>query len=325
MPKALDLRGQRFGRLTVLDETPKSKDGNRYWHCKCDCGNDKWIRANLLKAGKVQSCGCYSREKASENYVDLRGQRFGRLTVLDHEPKSTGKYGKKWLCRCDCGNELWVRSDSLRRGGTQSCGCLQREVAEANRIDLRGKRFGRLTVLDEEPEQIRKENGTYIKWHCRCDCGGETWATTDALLSGHTESCGCLNAEKNDEMRQLNYIDGTSVNNLLQKTASTNRTGYKNIYWDSRLQRYRAVIKFQGKNYSLGTADNPDVLAKRVERFREDIIYPFIEDKMVGIKTEDGKYRAFLRGKEIGVFNSVEDANKARIKEAIKSYKPVKD
>ena len=55
MPKPLNLTGQRFGRLTVLDEPPVSKKGNRFWHCKCDCGNDVWVRANILKAGKTVS------------------------------------------------------------------------------------------------------------------------------------------------------------------------------------------------------------------------------------------------------------------------------
>ncbi len=59
--------------------------------------------------------------------VDLTGQRFGRLTVLQRA--GTDKRGHTlWLCRCACGNETVVLAPSLRRGATQSCGCLFSEM-----------------------------------------------------------------------------------------------------------------------------------------------------------------------------------------------------
>lgn len=58
-------------------------------------------------------------------FVDLTGQRFGRLTVI----KRVENNGKKvmWLCRCDCGNETTVFSGYLRNGDTKSCGCLSKD------------------------------------------------------------------------------------------------------------------------------------------------------------------------------------------------------
>ena len=58
--------------------------------------------------------------------IDLTGQRFGRLVVIREYGRSKGGF-VLWLCKCDCGNELVVRSVNLRSGNTQSCGCLQRE------------------------------------------------------------------------------------------------------------------------------------------------------------------------------------------------------
>ena len=54
------------------------------------------------------------------------GDRFGRLTVIrfDHRDKRSHPY---YLCRCDCGNEKVIITDSLEYGKTQSCGCLKRE------------------------------------------------------------------------------------------------------------------------------------------------------------------------------------------------------
>lgn len=65
MTQLRDLTGQRFGRLTVEyraeDRTSPSRK-SVYWHCKCDCGNEKDIAASSLIKGHATSCGCYSYE-----------------------------------------------------------------------------------------------------------------------------------------------------------------------------------------------------------------------------------------------------------------------
>lgn len=60
--------------------------------------------------------------------IDLTGQKFGRLTVIE-KAESKGK-SSYWLCKCDCGNYVSVKSWSLRSGRTKSCGCLNNELRE---------------------------------------------------------------------------------------------------------------------------------------------------------------------------------------------------
>ena len=62
-------------------------------------------------------------------FIDLSGQRFGKLVVIERAPDfGTGRERQTmWKCRCDCGNTVDVRSHSLRNGHTQSCGCLINE------------------------------------------------------------------------------------------------------------------------------------------------------------------------------------------------------
>lgn len=60
-------------------------------------------------------------------FIDLTGQRFGRLRVIGFAQKTKDRQFM-WKCKCDCGNEVNVRGYSLRSGNTQSCGCLQRET-----------------------------------------------------------------------------------------------------------------------------------------------------------------------------------------------------
>jgi len=57
--------------------------------------------------------------------LDLSGQRFGRLVVLEFVGEFVNRY--LWLCRCDCGKMKQIRGNSLRRGRTVSCGCYRIE------------------------------------------------------------------------------------------------------------------------------------------------------------------------------------------------------
>lgn len=61
------------------------------------------------------------------NLIDLSGQIFGRLTVLEQTENKNGRV--QWKCRCECGNIVPVQSGCLRDGHTKSCGCLCLELA----------------------------------------------------------------------------------------------------------------------------------------------------------------------------------------------------
>lgn len=57
--------------------------------------------------------------------IDLTGQKFGRLTVL--RLVKSGKRDCEWACRCACGKVKIILGASLRRGRSQSCGCIRIE------------------------------------------------------------------------------------------------------------------------------------------------------------------------------------------------------
>ncbi len=54
--------------------------------------------------------------------ADLMGQRFGRLTVTGEAETATGG-NARWVCRCDCGDEIIALACNLKSGHTTSCGC----------------------------------------------------------------------------------------------------------------------------------------------------------------------------------------------------------
>ena len=78
---------------------------------------------------------------------DLTGRRYGRLTVI--ERRGSDKRGNAlWLCRCDCGNEIIVRGDSLRSENTMSCGCYNRDKASERMREM---------WKDEEFKQMKSD------------------------------------------------------------------------------------------------------------------------------------------------------------------------
>lgn len=65
----------------------------------------------------------------------------------------------------------------------------------ASRIDLVGKRFGKLTVLYQAPDHISKNGNKRVVWHCKCDCGNELDVMALNLTRNHTTSCGCARTD----------------------------------------------------------------------------------------------------------------------------------
>lgn len=127
----MDLTGQRYGRLTVVEQakthvTPRGR--NVYmWRCVCDCGKESIVSTSALRSGDTKSCGCLQRERAHEaSFIDISGNRYGRLVAINPIRKNNGIY---WVCKCDCGNTTEVLPQHLNRGLIRSCGCLRKDVS----------------------------------------------------------------------------------------------------------------------------------------------------------------------------------------------------
>lgn len=74
------------------------------------------------------------------------------------------------------------------------------------KIDLTGKRFGRLTVV----RRYGTLNGRQSTWLCKCDCGNEKVVTAGHLRQGNTLSCGCLAKETHVESGRKSHIGDRS-------------------------------------------------------------------------------------------------------------------
>lgn len=94
MTRALDLVGQKFCRLTVLERVENDKHGKSMWLCVCDCGNQTIVNGSALKKGNTKACGCLNEEMT-------------RTRALKHGHSQNGKVSSEytaWYCmiqRCD--------------------------------------------------------------------------------------------------------------------------------------------------------------------------------------------------------------------------------
>jgi hypothetical protein len=98
--KTLNLAGQKFGRLTVIEFKDVKNENSRFL-CKCDCGNEKIVYGNHLKTGNTQSCGCMKKENMSNLIHGLHKTRFYEIwrgiktRCLNKNHRSYKYYGKK--------------------------------------------------------------------------------------------------------------------------------------------------------------------------------------------------------------------------------------
>ncbi|MSS19419.1 AP2/ERF family transcription factor [Pseudoramibacter porci] len=244
-----DLIGKKFGKLTVLDIF-RTKKGAKKCRCRCDCGKDTSVYYTNLVSGRTKSCGCLMRQN-QKKYRDLSGMQFGELLALSPTDKRGSDGSIIWTCRCSCGQVCEVNERYLVRGHRRDCGCgCGTNKKKGHPLDLTGKTFGELTALHLTDKRDKK--GSAI-WHCRCTCGKEKDFTEDALLHGHTVSCGHVREENGKKLRDnLHFVENSCVEFLKRKKRIDNKTGYTGVFRTSQ-GTYRASITLNKVRYYLGT------------------------------------------------------------------------
>jgi len=131
---------KKFNHLTCverIDEFAKKYDDGKKRNTKykfvCDCGQQKICPLSDVKSGRIKSCGCIRKYGSpcynNNQFKSLEGEKFFHLTVIK---RMENKYKKiYYLCRCDCGNELIVRGESLKTFHNKSCGCQKTSIGES--------------------------------------------------------------------------------------------------------------------------------------------------------------------------------------------------
>lgn len=251
MSNFIDLTGQKFGRLTVIerinDYISPSGEKRVQWKCQCECGTICQVLTKQLRNGKTQSCGCLRKEKTIERNKntahDLIGKRFGKLIALYPTDNRTNQNNIIWHCQCDCGNECNVSSSNLVKGHTKSCGCLLKEKNAEKIKDLSGQRFGKLIVISPTD----KRSGSSVIWKCQCDCGNICFISSSYLQNREILSCGCISKSIGEE-KITEILNNNKISFECQKTFNSCRfidTGAL-AKFDFYLQDYNILIEYDG-------------------------------------------------------------------------------
>jgi hypothetical protein len=109
----IDLTGQRFGRLMVLEQTAERRQGKVVWRCLCNCGQESLVATDKLRGGTTRSCGCLKREDARARMTThghtaggARSSEFGtwcsmRRRCQDPAVERYPRYGGRGITVCD--------------------------------------------------------------------------------------------------------------------------------------------------------------------------------------------------------------------------------
>ena len=115
----VDLTGKEFTYLTPIYYIKGGK-----WHCQCKCGNELDVDTRNLNSGHTKSCGCYQKERASQNTIDMSNYEDENIKVLERDASDNQQIAQ-WKCICKhCGNIFTTRGSTIRNKATRSCGCI---------------------------------------------------------------------------------------------------------------------------------------------------------------------------------------------------------
>lgn len=209
-------------------------------------------------------------------FIDLTGQKFGRLTVVRRGPNSKNNHAQ-WWCECDCGNPelILVIGRHLRTGNTKSCGCLQRDtVRELNKLkkkyntyDLTGE-FGIGYTSKGDEFYFDLEDYDLIRDYCwTIDAHGYVVTgagksyktmhqiilpTKDGYIPEHIHGKETRNDNRKINLRQADKTQ----NQMNMSLKSNNKSGVTGVHWDSTHNKWKSVIQAYGIKYDLGYFNN---------------------------------------------------------------------
>jgi len=113
MPAFLDLTGQTFGLLTVVQRSPTTINAKGkpvvLWECRCVCGKTSTVHGQNMKSGRQVSCGCHKLKRTIErntthgDYGSVEYRAWQNMLSRCYNPKSGfySIYGKRGIKVCD--------------------------------------------------------------------------------------------------------------------------------------------------------------------------------------------------------------------------------
>ena len=200
----VDLTGQVFGQLTVLERYGSTPNGSALWLCQCSCGNTTIQRTAVLRNGHVVSCGCHQRQTRlihGQNNTPLYCS-WECMKARCNNPHNIGyhNYGGRGIRVCDDWNNFvnfqeWALENGYEEGLT-----IEREDVNGNyepnnchwatKLEQANNRrtCNMITYFDEThslKDWCRILNLPYKVIHTRIYRGWDFWTAISTPLPDH--------------------------------------------------------------------------------------------------------------------------------------------
>lgn len=206
------------------------------------------------------------------NPIDLTGNIFGRLTVIEFAECRRGKSGaskRYWKCQCCCKDKTIVyhSTHTLTSGHALSCGCYKKEVAtKENVYDLSGL-YGIGYTTNGKHFYFDLEDYDKIKNYC-WSFNSKGYLHANAKLGDNSEILlHRLVSDCPDDLipdhiggkstrfdnRKSNLRIATYSQNIINRPVNKNNSsGITGVYYNKETKKWQASITINKKRFYLG-------------------------------------------------------------------------
>lgn len=240
------LIGTEINNWKILNIITDKELTHTHVEAQCKCGNINRIRLSYITTNRKIDCGCGEKERRYKRIFDkykyLIDATINNWTVLNIIPPDEKHDRTYALCKCKCGTEKEVELRNLLQNLSKDCGCGRKQtVGKIFSKDLTGKKFGKLTVLEEVEGRSKSGHKLY---RCKCDCENTIVLKTNQLTTRHTSSCGCLLSYYN--MYTSNFLTEHSICFQPEYTVYVDEKYYR---FDFFLPDYNSFIEYDGEQH----------------------------------------------------------------------------
>ncbi len=175
MPKFINLIGEKFGRLTVVERTDRRP--RAWWKCVCECGQETEASSEILHKGDKRSCGCLQVEHATQLGHNRRKHAEG------WKPSEQFILWKSMKSRCYCKSNTAYKWYGAK-GVTVCDRWLKGKEGLANFIaDMWPRPEGTTLDRKETSGNYSKEN---CKWSTQAEQSRNTTVNVNLTINGRT-------------------------------------------------------------------------------------------------------------------------------------------
>lgn len=277
-----DLRGMKFGKLTVIEFDWKKYENDRvmlhngeikrvrpHWICECDCGNHASVSSERLKSNHTMSCGCYARLISGANNSKIKTVSFEQwcldhnhqeyLDLWDYELNNKkpnevcfGSNKKYWF-RCSRGthdSELWTVNHltHVNKNGRihTNLGCRKCNSLGQYLLDVHGSLDMWSMNNKFSPYDITKGSNKKVKLICQ-NCQKEKIISCYMFIRNGI-SCTCGDGISFPEKFLINFLEQL---NIEFKTQLHSKSAFdiENYFYDFYIKSVNCVVEVHGNQH----------------------------------------------------------------------------